>query len=115
MEKQKVYIETSVISYLTAKPSKDLVVAGRQRITYDWWHKTKNKFDCYISDFVTKEAMLGDKSAATLRMKSIQDIDILMVNAEISSLADEYFNLLKIPEKSRLDTFHLEFAVLYKN
>ena len=68
MEKQKVYIETSVISYFTAKPSRDLIVAGHQKITYDWWHKSKHKFDCYISEFVIDEINKGDPSAASKRL-----------------------------------------------
>lgn len=32
-----VYIETTVVSYLTARPSRDLIVAAHQQITHDWW------------------------------------------------------------------------------
>jgi hypothetical protein len=53
MEEKKVYIETSVINYLTAKPSRDIVIASNQQLTIEWWQKYKNNFDCYISDFVT--------------------------------------------------------------
>ncbi|MEI6091150.1 MAG: type II toxin-antitoxin system VapC family toxin [bacterium] len=113
MEKQKVYIETSVISYLTAKPSRDLVTAGHQKTTYDWWHKSKHKFDCYISDFVTQEVMQGDKEAAALRLDVIENLDILVVNNEISELADIYFQLLSIPYKSKIDAYHLAFTVWY--
>ena len=113
MEKQKVYIETSVISYLTAKPSRDLVVAGHQKLTYDWWHNVKKYFDCYISDFVTSEAAQGDKNAALLRLNVIKDLDILAINEEIQILAEKYYHLLKIPEKAKLDTYHLAYAVWY--
>jgi hypothetical protein len=113
MEKQKIYIETSVISYMTAKPSRDLVIAGHQQITQVWWHKAKNKFDCYISDFVTQEVSRGDKNAAILRLDMIKDFDVLVINDQISNLAEIYLNLLEIPEKSKIDTFHLAFAVWY--
>jgi predicted nucleic acid-binding protein len=113
MGKQKVYIETSVISYLTAKPSRDIVIAGHQKTTYDWWHKSKNKFDCFISDFVTQEASQGDKNAASLRLNMIKDLYILVVNEEIVQIAENYFKLLKIPDKAKLDTYHLAFAVWY--
>jgi hypothetical protein len=107
MEKQKVYIETSVVSYLTANPSRDIVIAGHQKTTFDWWHKSKNKFDCFISDFVTQEASQGDKKAASLRLNMIKDLDILVVNEEISQIAENYYNLLKIPDKSKIDAYHL--------
>jgi hypothetical protein len=113
MEKQKVYIETSVISYLTAKPSRDLITAGYQKTTFDWWHKSKIKFDCYISDFVTQEVSRGDKKAASLRLNIIKNLDILAINDEISVLADKYVILLHIPERSKIDAYHLAFAVWY--
>jgi hypothetical protein len=113
MAKQKVYIETSVISYLTAKPSRDLIIATYQKITYNWWHFAKNKFDCYISDFVTQEVSQGDKKASALRLNNIKGLDVLVVNDEISDLANKYFKLLNIPIKSKIDTYHLAFAVWY--
>jgi hypothetical protein len=113
MEKQKVYIQTSVVSYLTSIPSRDLIIASYQKTTYDWWHRSKNKFDCYISDFVTQEVSQGDQKAASLRLNVIKDIDILVVNDEISKLSDIYYKLLKIPEKSKIDAYHLAFAVWY--
>jgi predicted nucleic acid-binding protein len=113
MEKQKVYIETSVISYLTSKPSRDLIIAGHQQITQDWWHKAKPKFDCYISQIVIEEISLGDKNAALKRINAIQNIPDLGYNSEVENLAFQYFKLLGIPEKAKLDTFHLAYAVLY--
>jgi hypothetical protein len=113
MLKQKVYIETSIISYLTAKPSRDLVIAGHQKITYDWWHKVRTKFDCYISQIVIEEISRGDKIASSKRLDSINNITILGFNPEIENLALQYFNLLNIPEKSKLDAFHLAYCVLF--
>lgn len=114
MEKQKVYIETSVISYLTAKPSRDLIIAGHQKITSDWWHKAKHKFDCYISQIVIEEISMGDKNAALKRMKAIKNLSELTYNQEVKDLASKYLKLLNIPDKSRLDAFHLSFSVIYK-
>lgn len=114
MEKRKVYIETSVISYLTAKPSRDIIVAGHQQITTEWWHKAKNKFDCYISQIVIAEIGQGDKSASSNRLKAVQQIPELGYNLEIENLAIQYLKLLNIPEKAKLDAFHLAFAVIYK-
>ncbi len=59
--KHKVYIETSVISYLTAWRSRDLVIAGNQETTREWWDR-KNEFDVFISQFVLDEASAGDAS-----------------------------------------------------
>jgi len=114
LEKQKVYIETSVISYLTARPSRDIVISAHQQITYEWWHKSKSKFDCYISQFVIDEINKGDQEAAAKRMKTIQNIPQLEYSSLIENLANEYITLLQIPEKSKLDAYHLAIAVLFE-
>jgi len=113
MEKQKVYIETSVICYLTAKPSSDIVVAGHQKSTYDWWNKTKSKFDCYISGFVFDEISKGDKNASIKRLGIVKNFKYLEINEDIEKLAEKYFNLFNIPEKSKFDSLHLAISVWY--
>ena len=47
--KPKLYIETTIPSYLMARPSRDLIVAGHQQLTLEWWEKRRNDFDIYIS------------------------------------------------------------------
>lgn len=61
---QKVYLETSVISYLAAKPSRDIIVAGQQLITQNWWENFRSKFNLYISDLVIKESSEGVRFAS---------------------------------------------------
>ena len=68
---ESVYIESSVISYLTARPSRDIVTAARQAITLDWWHNQRHKYDVYISALVEKEISAGDPIAAEQRMLTI--------------------------------------------
>ncbi len=114
MEKKKVYIETSVISYLTAKPSRDLVIAGHQKITYDWWHKSKKKFDCFISQIVIEEIKLGDKNAASKRLEAVRGLPDLGYSSNIENLAIKYIDLFRIPDKAKLDAFHLAYSVLFK-
>jgi predicted nucleic acid-binding protein len=113
MSKQKIYIETSVISYLTAKPSRDIIIAGHQQITQDWWNKARHKFDCYISQIVVEEISLGDMNAASKRMNSVKNIPDLGYNEGVENLAIQYLELFGIPEKAKLDAFHLAYAVLY--
>ena len=61
--KPRVYIETTVLGYLTSWPSGDLVVAGRQKITRDWWRSALNTFDLVVSELVHREASVGDPQA----------------------------------------------------
>ncbi|MBI5324415.1 MAG: type II toxin-antitoxin system VapC family toxin [Ignavibacteriae bacterium] len=114
MLKPKVYIETSVISYLTANPSRDLIVASNQRITQEWWKHSKKQFDCYISQFVISELSQGDKSASSKRTGMLHDLNLLEHTKEVENLAVAFYKLLGIPEKSRIDAFHLAITVYYK-
>ncbi len=113
MEKQKIYIETSIISYLTARPSSNLIIAGHQKITYDWWYKAKKHFDCYISVFVVNEIKRGDINASKKRLQVIENIEMLELLPEVELLAEYYFNNLFIPQKAKLDAYHLAVACIH--
>ena len=65
--KPKVYLETTIPSYLTARPSRDLIRAANQLVTREWWDLRRGVFDLYISQIVLEEAAAGDPAAAALR------------------------------------------------
>ena len=75
--KPSVYIETTIISYFTSKPSNDLLVLSRQRITEEWWNSKLPELDCYISQAVLDEIGRGDKAAASRRMKTVSQFKLL--------------------------------------
>ena len=66
--KPKVYIETTIPSYLTGRPSRDLVIVGHQELTREWWDERRDTFDLYISQFVLDEAGAGDVRMAQKRL-----------------------------------------------
>lgn len=109
-----VYIETTIISYLIAKPSRDLIIAAHQQITIEWWTDTRPQVDCYISPFLIDEASRGDATYAQKRLDEIVDFTVLEVNEEIEDLAQKYFAALQIPEKAKIDAFHLAVAAWHK-
>lgn len=112
-EKPKIYIETSVISYLVARPSKDLIVAAHQQITYDWWHDELPKMAPHVSEFVYYEAARGDNNLAQRRLNLIKDFEFIEKNTITEDLADEYLQETKLPEKCRLDCLHMAIASIY--
>ncbi len=79
MTKPSVYLETSFISYLTARPSKDPIVAGHQAITAEWWENRRHEFELFISPVVYDEASRGDPQAATKRIAMLSGIISLEV------------------------------------
>lgn len=112
--KPTVYIETSIISYLTARPSRDLVTAAHQQLMHDWWDKIRPKVDCLISSYVLDEAGQGDPQAAQKRLEALAEFPILILNEDIKALALAYQTAAQIPEKARLDSFHLAFPAWHK-
>lgn len=62
------YLESTIPSYLTARPSRDLIVAAHQQITYEWWQQVRTNFDIYISEAVLDEISAGDFDAASRRL-----------------------------------------------
>jgi len=108
--KPTVYIETSVISYLTSRPSRDLIVAAHQQITQDWW-RLLYLFVPYISEVVYDEISMGDSKAADKRINAIKGFTYLNINTKVLDLAKEYFDAINLSEKARLDSVHLALAV----
>ncbi len=105
--KSRVYVETSVISYLTGRPSRDLVVAAHQQLTREWWESRASLFKLFISELVIQEASGGDAKAAKRRLDSLQDMPILAVNDAALLLADGLIGGGLIPVESAADALHV--------
>lgn len=112
--KSKVYIETSVISYLTSRISRDLITAGHQQITQEWWGFRRKDFDLYVSQLVIKESGRGDNDASEKRLSVLKDIPLLQLNDEITDLAEEIIFEKIIPEKYAEDSIHIAIATIHK-
>ncbi len=106
----RVYIETSVISYLTAKPSRDLIVAAHQQTTNDWWENALPNYEAFISPIVLEEISRGDANAVQSRLAKVSTFPVLEILPEVRNLADTYFSAFVIPDKARADTYHLAVA-----
>lgn len=113
-KKPTVYIETTIPSYLTARPSKNRDNAYRQRKTKDWWDLILPKVNPVISRYVTDEARLGDPVAAKRRLAVLHGIPHFEDIPEVTALARELQMKLKIPHRARFDAFHLAMSVVYQ-
>ncbi len=81
--KPTVYIETSVVSYLTAQMSRDLVVAAHQQLTAEWWKQALPKLEPFVSPVVLEGIGRGDPDASTKRMKAVSAFGVLEVSPEV--------------------------------
>jgi len=108
---KSIYIETTIPSYATAKPSMDIISATRQNITKLFWEYERNKYRLYISQFVLAECKQGDLDAANRRLEFIKNIALIPETDSTENLANEYFKFLKISERAKTDCFHLAVCV----
>ena len=108
----KVYIETSVISYLTARPSNDIRAVANQNTTIEWWDNQRPKFDLLVSEFVTTEANLGHPDAAQRRLKAITEIPVLEATEEVRILGQVLIKQGAIPPKAEIDAYHVAIAAV---
>lgn len=83
MGKFSVYIETSIISYLAAKPSRNLLTAACQQITAEWWEDKRNEYNLFTSELVVAEAKTGDQDAAAKRLKLLRGISELKITDDV--------------------------------
>lgn len=113
MTKPTVYVETSVVSYLTARTNADLITAAHQKATQDWWADRRKDFDLRISAFVIAEAQGGDPEAAQRRLQALADIPTLDLLPHIEALATALLASSAVPAKARLDALHIATAAVH--
>jgi predicted nucleic acid-binding protein len=110
--KAKVYLETTIASYLTARPSRDLVVAAHQAITKEWWIEQRGRFDLYVSELVLEEVRRGESQMATKRLGQLNGIEVLGVTEEARQLAADFLRRGILPLKALPDALHIATATL---
>lgn len=109
--KPKVYIETTIISYLTSRPSRDLILAAHQEVTRELWDRLA-EWSSFVSDVVRQEASGGDPDAAALRMHRIENFQTLALTDTARLLAKEFLATRLFPPKAAADVFHLAIATV---
>ncbi len=107
---ESVYIESSVISYLTARPSRDVVVAARQAITETWWLDRRAAFDLYISALVESEISQGDAAAVERRLRAAEGISSIAISPEAQQVAEDLLAQGAVPTGSEEDALHIGIA-----
>ena len=110
--KKRVYIETTVVSYLTARPSRDIMVAGHQEATRDLWPDLIAKYETFISALVFEEARKGDPDQARLRLEAIKPFPMLDIEDEVSLLAEKIMDGRGIPPDYPEDALHIAVAAV---
>lgn len=110
--KPSVYIETTVVSYLAARPSVDATLSVRQRVTRQFWEDYSDNFEFIVSDVVITEIRQGDEIAAQRRVDALAGLTVLELSPEAVTLALELINAGAVPPHSLPDAQHIAIAVV---
>ena len=110
---ETVYIETSILGYLTARATKNLIIAANIEVTRDWWEFRRSNFRLYISQVVVDEIVQGDSEIATQRLEIIRDFPLLELNQAVRDLAGQFLTRSNLPPKAANDAVHIATATVY--
>ncbi|WOB43133.1 type II toxin-antitoxin system VapC family toxin [Thermoleptolyngbya oregonensis NK1-22] len=110
---ETVYIETSILGYLTARPSRDLVVAANIEVTREWWETRRSAFQLYSSQAVVKETSQGDTEIASRRLEIIRNLALLDLNQSVLDLAEQFLERSSLPTKADVDAVHIAAATVH--
>ena len=108
-----VYIETSIVSYLAAFPSRDLVTAAHQQITHSWWQSRRSEFLIRVSQVVLDECAAGDPQMARKRMELLHDVPLLDITPDVAGLAATLIKRLPLPPRAGADALHIAVAAYH--
>ena len=110
--KPKVYLETSFLSFLTARPTRDVVTAAMIAQSKEWWAMERDNFDLFVSNIVVSEAAAGDAAAARRRIDALKQIEALEADAEAHALAEVFLRGMALPPNAADDALHIAIAAV---
>ena len=109
--KPRVYLETTIVSYLAGRSSRNVVVAGHQAVTRRWWER-RSRFDLFVSEAVVEEAQRGDVALAARRAAHLVGIPALDLSEDVYELARTLVAKHAVPEKARIDALHIAVSAV---
>lgn len=109
---ETVYIETTIISYLVASPSRDLVIAANQAVTQEWWLEACGRYRCVTSEEVLREVSLGDPQMSLRRLEALAGLPVLRSDESVRLLAKDLIQAGLLPPAATPDATHVAAATL---
>jgi predicted nucleic acid-binding protein len=110
---ETVYIETSMVGYLTVRPSNNLILMANLEVTRKWWETRRSQFTLYISQVVLDEAAQGDSEMASKRLEILQSLPVLELNEAVQDLGAQFLTRSNLPPKASDDAIHIAAATVH--
>ena len=111
--KPRLYLETTIPSYLVARRSRDLRLAADQETTQEWWEDRRQNYELFISEFVREEVQRGDVQAAAARLAFLDGIPLLPELQTATELAEQILATRLLPPQAALDAAHIAMATVH--
>ena len=110
---ETVYIESTIPSYLTSRPTENLIAAARQLQTQEWWEDERHRYELFTSEVVLAECNIGDPEASRRRIEVLKDLPTLEMTNDCIKLAEQIFKVINLPDRARDDAFHIAIASIH--
>jgi hypothetical protein len=110
----RIYIESTIPSYVVARPARDLVQSARQEMTRDWWNLKRDRHELFSSQVTPDEIAEGEAAMAQRRLEIMADIPILDLTAEVATLTHHILNSGLLPAKAESDAAHIALATVHQ-
>lgn len=110
---ETVYIETSILGYLTARSSRDIVIAANIEVTREWWNIRRGNFQLYSSQAVVQETAQGDAEISAQRLEIVRNLALLDLNQAVLDLAEQFLERSNLPAKADIDAIHIAAATVH--
>ena len=111
--KPRAYLETSFVSYVVGRLSRDVIVLGNQELTRDWWLRRRNEYELFVSEVVIREIVGGDSEVAQQRLSLVEVLPSLAVTDEAERLAPRLLRAAGLAANAQTDTLHVALAAVH--
>ena len=114
MSLPKLYLETTIPSYLTARRSPLARIAADLQTTQDWWDFRRQEYEMFVSEAVLDEAADGDSDFAAHRLAMLTGLSRLQTTPEADALVERLLRMDIIPAKAATDAVHLALSAAHR-
>lgn len=110
----RIYIESTIPSYVVARPARDILQAARQQLTRDWWELQRERHELFTSQVVLDEIAGGDAAMASQRLQLLHDVPLLELTVEANELGREILFSGLLPASADGDAAHIALATVHE-
>src|SRR5438445_8567856 len=110
----RIYIESTIPTYVVARPARDLLQAARQQLARDWWDLKRQQHELFTSQVVLDEIAAGEREMAKRRLELIAGLTVLDLTPDAETLADRILHSGLLPVTADGDAAHIALATVHK-